>query len=143
MVKSLGEHWSLGLTSGISQSTYSNYDMHLVAMPGIEFNIFPYSQSTRKMFSFIYSAGYIYNDYNSVTIYDKNYQHLWGQSLETICTIIQKWGYAYFGSEWRNYFYLNIAPYSLRKGIVRLINIKLRDFSILMNSSDFIKLFRG
>jgi len=105
VVKSLGEHWSLGLTSGISQSTYSNYNIHLVAMPGIEFNIFPYSESTRKMFSFIYSAGYIYNDYNSLTIYDKSYQHLGAHSLETIFTIIQKWGNAYFGSEWRNYFY--------------------------------------
>jgi len=104
LVKSLGEHWSIGVSSGIGQSTYSNHDIRLLAMPLIEYNIFPYSRSTQKMFTFSYSAGYFYNDYTAVTIYDKLHEELWGHSFEAIYTIIQKWGYAYIGTEWSNYF---------------------------------------
>jgi hypothetical protein len=38
MVKSKGEHWGIGFSSSASQSTYGNYDLRILLMPGIEFN---------------------------------------------------------------------------------------------------------
>ena len=105
IIKSLGEHWSFGLLSEVGQSTYSNHDVKLSVMPGFEFNVFPYSQSTRKMFSFLYCAGYYYNDYTALTIYDRMEEELWGHTFETMYTMVEKWGYGYLGIEWKNYFH--------------------------------------
>lgn len=105
MVRSLGEHWGIGLSSSVSQSTYSNYDLRILSMPGIEFNAFPYTESTRKLLTFNYSAGYFHHDYTDTTIYDQTTENLWGQSLFAIYTIIQKWGHGDIGLEWMNYFH--------------------------------------
>jgi hypothetical protein len=105
MVKSLGDHWGIGLSASGNQSTYSKYDLRILLMPGIEFNAFPYSESTRKLLTFNYSAGYFHHDYTDTTIYNQSYEILWGHVFEVIYSIIQKWGYGDIGLEWMNYFH--------------------------------------
>lgn len=105
VVKSLGEHWSIGGTSSLSSSTYSNLDKRFRFFPGLEFNVFPYSQSTRRMLKFTYYAGVAYHDYAQVTIYDKTHELLFGHNTEAVYRVVQKWGSINVGTYYRNYFH--------------------------------------
>jgi len=92
VVKSISDHWSVGGSFDMGSSSYSNYQFRFELTPGIEFNIFPYSESTRRQFSFLYSAGFRYNNYEEITIYEKTEENLWMHSLIGTYSIIQKWG---------------------------------------------------
>ena len=72
-------------------------------MPGIEYNVFPYSESTRRQFRFLYSIGYIYNNYTDTTIYNKVEEGLFSQSLSGSFEVIQKWGSVDLSVSWSNY----------------------------------------
>jgi len=103
IVRSINDHWSYGGSAGISSSTYSNYDLKLMFMPGIEFDIFPYSESTRRQLRFLYSIGYMYNDYADTTIYNKTEEALLAHSLKGAFGVIQKWGSIDISVTWSNY----------------------------------------
>lgn len=103
LVKSISDHWSVGGSAGVSASTYSNYDLKISVMPGIEFDIFPYSESTRRQFRFLYSAGYMYNNYTDTTIYNKTEEVLLAHSLKGAFEVIQKWGNIDLSVTWSNY----------------------------------------
>jgi hypothetical protein len=68
IVKSISDHWSYGGTFYAGSSKYSNINMRLRAMPGIEYDLFPYSESTRRLLRVLYTAGYGYTSYNDTTI---------------------------------------------------------------------------
>jgi hypothetical protein len=105
IVKSLGEHWSIGGTTYIGTSTYSNYDLHFTIAPGIEYDIFPYSESTRRQFRILYSAGYVFNNYTDSTIYFKMNESLWEQNLDIALEVVQKWGSIDTSVGWSNYLH--------------------------------------
>jgi hypothetical protein len=48
LVRSVGNHWGVGLQQDTESSTFSNYDLAFRLGPAVEYNIFPYSQSTRR-----------------------------------------------------------------------------------------------
>jgi hypothetical protein len=103
IVKSLNDHWSIGGTAAIVSSTYGNYDYTASIMPGIEYDIFPYSESTRRQLSFLYTVGYMYNDYTDTTIYNKTEEGLFSQSLSASLGLVQKWGSINASIEWSNH----------------------------------------
>ncbi|MGV3711230.1 MAG: hypothetical protein ACO1Q7_20590 [Gemmatimonas sp.] len=70
-VRSLTSRWSLGATTQLSSSVQSNQDLFMRAGPALEFNLFPYTESTRRQLIFRYTAGVRYADYTAHTIYDK------------------------------------------------------------------------
>jgi len=92
VVKSLSEHWSLGGTTRIGASKYSNYRFIVSVMPGIEYDLFPYSESTRRQLRILYTAGYSFVNYIDTTIYDKIKETLWSHSLTASYEVVQKWG---------------------------------------------------
>lgn len=94
VVKSLSSHWSLGLVGDAYASTYLNYDMRLRVAPGIEYDIFPYSESTRRMFTLQYTVGFDSHDYREVTIFDKTEERLLDHRLTTSLSLRQPWGTA-------------------------------------------------
>ena len=105
IVKSISDHLSIGGSAEAGSSTYRNKEAYIQLMPGIELNVFPYSESTRRQFRFLYSAGYLYNDYYETTVYDKLHEGLWKHSLDITYTVIQKWGSINIGTEWSNYLH--------------------------------------
>ena len=105
VVKSLGEHWSVGGNASIGSSSFSNYDVRFGFLPGIEYNLFPYTQSTRRMLKFTYQLGLGYNQYSQPTIYDKESEWLTGHGLNGIYRVVQKWGSTNVGLNWRNFFH--------------------------------------
>jgi hypothetical protein len=92
VVKSLTDHWSYGGSVSVRSSTYSNKDFEIRMMPGIEYNLFPYSESTRRQLRLSYSIGYSYVNYTDTTIYNSMEENLWEHDLSIAYRVIQKWG---------------------------------------------------
>ncbi len=91
-VKSLTQHWSLGLVGNASKSTFLNYDFRMRVAPGVEYNFFPYSESTRRMLTTQYTLGISRFDYDEVTIFDKAEETLPDHRLGTTLSLRQPWG---------------------------------------------------
>jgi hypothetical protein len=92
VVKSISEHWSYGSYFDSGSSTYENIKFGLTFQPAIEYNLFRYSQSTRRQLRFQYRIGFNSVRYREETIYEKMEQTLWKQSLSITFDIKEKWG---------------------------------------------------
>lgn len=91
-VKSLGEHWSAGFALDAYSSTYENTSLRVAPAPALEFNVFPYSQSTRRQLRILYKLPLTFVSYRETTIYDKKRETLLQQSLSVTLDIKEKWG---------------------------------------------------
>jgi hypothetical protein len=105
VVKSFGEHWSIGAYLSAISSTYSNIKFSLSPAPAIEYNLFPYSQSSRRFLSFVYRLNFQTVKYYEETIYDKTSENLWSQTLSVILDLKEKWGSISTSLEGSNYFH--------------------------------------
>ena len=94
VVKSLGPRWSLGITSSMVGSTYSNARRIARVDPGIEFDWFPYKESSRRSLTFIYSVGTARYQYLRETIFSKLEETIWQHSLRSSLGLRQPWGSA-------------------------------------------------
>jgi hypothetical protein len=109
-VRSLGTHWSAGLRGSFTHSTFSNLDVSLSLGPAIEYNIYPYAQSTRRQFTLQYSISPQYYNYTDTTIYGKLTEKLVTQSVTAALGVTQPWGSANLsltGSHYLNDFHQN------------------------------------
>jgi hypothetical protein len=104
-VKSINDHWSAGGSSNLQTSTFSNFDFSVRLMPGIEYDIFPYSESTRRQLRFLYQIGLEINKYTEVILRNKLKETLALHSLSANLSIIQKWGSVSSTLAWKNYFF--------------------------------------
>ena len=103
LVKSLGDHWSVGGYASASKSAFYNIDVSAQIAPAIEYNIFPYSQSTRRDFRFMYKVGYIFNTYEEETIYHRIQEELIHQSITVDLDVRENWGTVRCSVEGSNY----------------------------------------
>lgn len=92
VVKSLGPKWSIGYRSSLSHSSFSNTDRSVNVSPAIEFNFFPYSQSSRRSLTLQYSIGPTIYKYRDPTIFDKLRETVQSHSLRTSIGIRAPWG---------------------------------------------------
>ncbi len=91
-VKSLGGHWSAGFRGSWNSSTFSNQNWGWSAGPAIEWDLFPYSESTRRLLTVNYSVRARGWDYREVTIFGKLHETRVAQSLDTRVSMRQRWG---------------------------------------------------
>jgi hypothetical protein len=94
LVKSLTQHWSLGLLGSAESQTFRNFAVRTRLAPGIEYNLFPYSESTRRMLTFQYTIGHAYHRYREVTIFGKLREQLLDHRAEVGLSLRQPWGSA-------------------------------------------------
>jgi uncharacterized protein DUF481 len=94
LVKSVTPHWSLGLMGSASSQTFRNYTLRTRIAPGIEYDLFPYSESTRRMLTFQYTVGHDYHRYREVTIFGKLREQLLDHRAEIGLSLRQPWGSA-------------------------------------------------
>jgi hypothetical protein len=73
----------------------SNLELGTRIGPAIEYDVFPYSQSTRKQVIFRYSVGVKNLDYDSITVYDKLRETLPDHRLIIAAEATQPWGGIY------------------------------------------------
>jgi len=104
-VKSLGEHWSTGVTTELLTSTFSNMKFNAEIFPSIEYNLFPYSESTHHQMRFLYGIGPSVNYYNDTTIYHKIQETLGKQQLKIAYQVQEKWGSINVSIEGSNYLH--------------------------------------
>jgi hypothetical protein len=105
IVKSINDHWSYGGTSRIGASSYSNEKISYSLAPGIEYDLFPYSESTRRQLRILYTAGFSNVSYIDSTIYDKTRENLWRHSLTASYEVLQKWGNIDMSVGYSNYLH--------------------------------------
>jgi hypothetical protein len=94
VVKSLGKHWSAGAFLSVESSTYSNLKFSVTAAPALEFNVFPYDESTKRQLRALYRIGYTGTRYNEETIFFKTSESLLQESLSWVYEIVRPWGNA-------------------------------------------------
>ncbi|MCX6133480.1 MAG: hypothetical protein NTU47_06655 [Ignavibacteriales bacterium] len=92
IVKSLTSHWSVGLFTYLNTATYSNIDIAAHVQPGIEYNVFPYSESTRRQLRIGYQIGLATRRYIDTTIYFKKSETHFDHSLSASLSLQQAWG---------------------------------------------------
>ncbi len=104
-VKSITGHWSAGGSIYVQTSSYSNYDLTIRISPGIEYDIFPYAESTRRILTILYQGGVEINNYTDETIRFKTKETVGFQSVSAKLSLIQKWGSLSGTVLWRNYLF--------------------------------------
>jgi len=92
LVKSLGQQWSVGQRASWTSSTFLNQKRAIRFAPAIEYNIFPYSQSTRRQLTLQYSTGINFFRYQDTTIFDKISEVRGDQTLTASLDLKQPWG---------------------------------------------------
>jgi hypothetical protein len=92
-VKSLGpSRWAALSRVSTAASTQNNYNQNTRATAGIEFSVFPYSESTRRTFVLQYAAGLTHYRYIKPTIYGKSHETRPEQSVQAVLALRQPWG---------------------------------------------------
>jgi hypothetical protein len=91
-VKSKGDHFSIGAKANYMQSTSKNYDGNYKFSPCIEYNIFPYSESSEHRMSFLYGISANHNDYTDTTVYLKTSENFASHLLDLSYQNSQTWG---------------------------------------------------
>jgi hypothetical protein len=94
VVKSLTQHWSLGTMGNANSQTFRNYLLRTRLAGGIEYDYFPYSESTRRMLTLQYTVGHDYAHYREVTIFGKTEEQLIDHRAEVGLSLRQPWGTA-------------------------------------------------
>ena len=105
VVKSIDDHWSYGLSAGLSASSYDNIGLSAYVGPAVEYDIFPYSACTRRQLRVLYQVYYKHVRYMEETIYGKILQDLGKQSLSVTCMAKERWGSVTTSLSGSNYFY--------------------------------------
>jgi hypothetical protein len=105
LVKSLTDHWSVGGSIYAGASKYNNTNLSFTVQPGIEYDVYPYTESTRRQLRLTYKAGFSYVNYIDTTIYNKVKENLWLHNLTVNYEIIQKWGSVELSLGYSNYLH--------------------------------------
>lgn len=103
VVKSITSRWSAGAFGNLYNSNYQNMVYSISIKPAIEYNIFPWDISDRKVFTIAYYIGPEWMKYYEETIYDKLSESLWEQSLRLDLQLVQTWGEVQAGLNATNY----------------------------------------
>ncbi len=125
VVKSLTAHWSAGLRAGASSSTFLNQRRAYRITPSVEWDLFPYKESTRRQLRVEYGVGIRGFQYNDTTIFNKTEETLPFHALSASYSQKQTWGSISGGASASNY--LNDAS--------------KRNASVFMNAD--LRLFKG
>ena len=91
-VKSLDGHWSAGVRAFWNASTFNNIDSTWSAAPAIEWDLFPYADSTRRLLTLNYSVGARRWHYEEETIFGKFNETRATQALNSTISARQRWG---------------------------------------------------
>lgn len=105
IVKSLNDHWSLGTFLSVNSSTYSNVKISVTPAPAVEFDLFPYSESTKRQLRFLYRLNFKAVSYREETIFLKTRENLWQQTLSVTLEMVRPWGTASTSLEGANYLH--------------------------------------
>lgn len=93
-VLGLGPHWSAGATGRMFSSTFDNTALSVGGGPALEYNVFPYSESTRRQLRVQYEATLSRTRYREETIFEKTAETLLSHAVSATLEQKQRWGSA-------------------------------------------------
>jgi hypothetical protein len=111
VVKSLGEHWSAGGYVEAESSTFSNIKLKLSAAPAIEYDVFPYSESTKRQLRILYRLALTRAVYREETIYFKTRETLLQEALSVAYEVVRPWGKAAAELQGSHFFHNDLRFY--------------------------------
>lgn len=138
VVKSLGGHLSAGINTEVESATFSNQDLAITVAPAVEYNLYPYSEFTRRQLTFLYSIGPAYYDYEQPTLWNRQTDRVLRQSLEADLDLRQPWGSARLGVEGSHIIGWEPGP-DLPPGL----DVDEPRYRLSANASLEVRLFRG
>ncbi len=89
---SLGEHWSVGGSVDLYASTYENIDILASIGPAIEYDVFPYSECTRRQLRIVYWLYYRHVRYAEETIFDRWSEDRAREEISATYEVKERWG---------------------------------------------------
>ncbi len=92
IVRSLTDHWSTGAQATVLHDTQLNQDLTLRLAPAIEYNIYPYTESSRRQLILQYSLGANTFDYTEETLFGKTSEALFDHTLAAAVEQTEPWG---------------------------------------------------
>ena len=105
VVKSLTSRWSAGAFASYYNSNYSNTLYSITIKPAVEYNIFPWDVSDRKVFTLAYYVGPEWKKYYEETLYGKFEENLWEQTFRLDLQLVKTWGEIEAGINATNYLH--------------------------------------
>ena len=92
LVRSVGDRWGVGVIASVTRASFTNIDLRFRFTPAVEYNIFPYSESSQRQLTFRYAAGINAVNYEQETLFDKFSETLAEHSLTSALSFTQPWG---------------------------------------------------
>jgi hypothetical protein len=105
VVKSLGEHWSIGGEGDIRSTTFENEKLTYEMAPAVEFNLFPYSMYTRRQLRVQYAAGVRHASYYEETLTGKLQETHPVHAASVAFEKTEQWGSLDTRLEWSQYLH--------------------------------------
>lgn len=102
IANSIGDNWAAGGIASLSTSSFNNTEFELEAGPAVEYNVFPYSASTRRLFTFRYDARLSLRKYEEFTIFAVRDETIAQHSLSVTLDLTQNWGSLNISSRFRH-----------------------------------------
>ncbi len=133
VVKSLGDHWSVGGRVAGERSDFGNIDAGTQAAAAVEWDFFPYKDFARRKFAVLYTVGVRSFQYKEITVFNRTSETRPAHTLDATFAARQPWGEAnvtLYGSQYLDGFkYYNA-------GISGGVNVRLgRGFSFNVDGS--------
>jgi hypothetical protein len=95
----------VGAMGDVESSTFENTELGVSASPAIEYNLFPYSDYTRRQFRILYALGPRYANYYEVTLFDETEEVLAQHELSATYDQRERWGTLEARVEWSQYLH--------------------------------------
>lgn len=89
---SLGQRWSWGGSSSYYTSSYSNIASSVRIGPSIEYDLFPYGESSRRSLTLAYQLNVSHTRYEEITLYGKMNETLFMNEFDAGLSLRQPWG---------------------------------------------------
>lgn len=105
VIRSVSEHWSVGLFGDVYRSTFSNIDLRFRGAPAVEYSFFPYQEANRRQLTVAYRAGMSDVQYVDTTIFDQKRELLPQHAVVAEYELTQTWGSVDVGAEGLQYLH--------------------------------------
>ena len=105
IVRSLSDHLSVGMKLGAGYSDFLNQDAAIRFQPAIEYNVFPWTEQTRRQLTLLYNVGPNYYDYQRTTVYNQDQETRFSQQVTASYVARQQWGTLNMSLDWLNYLH--------------------------------------
>jgi hypothetical protein len=92
IARSINGQLSIGGRAALTTSTFGNTRLSVSVAPAIEYNVFPYAQSTRRSFTFQYAPGVLAQEYRETTIFLQDEETRLQHAATVAYATRQPWG---------------------------------------------------